>query len=259
MSYKLISFAGVGLPAYNRESNLDTAPPLDGLVGTVLGGYDSYGSDIAPAATPFSLTVRGIVSLETDADQRAAVDALRATSRRRSSLFRQADDDDSQQWCWARLEQIAHRRITGANGYQVLELAFLAESEWYGESIVEEVSLGSSPYAFAVENAGNRMVNDAILTVTAGDVAMTAVTVTTTNGTHLVWAGTLAAGDDLIINSGSKSITNDGANAYGGLTYGASHTIDDWLRIEGGMNITIAYTGGGAGATVGIAFYEGWK
>ncbi len=259
MSYKLISFDGVDLPSYNRESGLDTAPPLDGFVGTVLGGYDSYGSDMAPASTPFSLNVRGIVSLETDADQRAAIDGLRATSRRRGRLFRQADDDDSEQWCYARLQQIAHRRITGVNGYQVLELSWLVESEWYGESIVSSVSLGSSPYAFAVENGGNRMVSDAILTVTAGDVAMTAVTITTTNGTHLVWAGTLAAGDQLIFNCGSKSITNDGANAYSGLTYGAGHTIDDWLRVEGGMNITITYTGGGAGATVAIAFYEGWK
>lgn len=259
MSYKLTEFDGVALPSYNRESGLDTAPPLNGFVGTVLGGYDSYRSDMAPAAVPFQLTVRGIVSLETDADQRAAIDGLRATSRRRGRLFRQADDDDSEQWCYARLEQIPHRRITGVNGYQMLEMTFLVESEWYGESVVNTVSLGSSPYAFAVENAGNRMVNDAILTVTAGDATMTAVTITTTNGTHLVWTGTLAAGDDLIINSGSKSITNDGANAYSGLTYGASHTIDDWLRIEGSMNITIAYVGGGADAEVGIAFYEGWK
>lgn len=259
MSYKLISFADVDLPGYNRESGLDTAPPLDGFVGTVLGGYDSYRADMAPAAIPYPLTARGIVSLETDADQRAAIDGLRATSRRRGRLVRQADDDDSEHWCYARLEQIAHRRITGVNGYQVLEFSWLVESEWHGEEVATTVSLGSSPYLFAVENIGNRMINDGILTITAGSSAITAVTVTTTNGTHLVWAGTLATGDQLIFDSGAKSITNDGVNAYNGLTYGAGHTIDDWLRIEGAMNITITYTGGGTGSTVAILFYEGWK
>lgn len=258
MSYKLTKFDNVNLPTYNRESGLDTAPGLDGFIGTVLGGYDSYRSDMAPAATPYTLTVRGIVSMETDADQRAAVDGLRALGRRRAALIRQADDDESEQFCYARLQQVTHRRITGVNGYQVLELAFLIESGWYEEKAVQYENLSGSPFALVVENAGNRMVNDAVLVVTAGSSAITAVTITTTNGTHLIWSGTLSAGDELELDCGAKSITNDGANAYSGLTYGSNHEIDDWLRIEGNMTITITYTGGGTGPTCSIAFNDGW-
>lgn len=258
MSYKLISFDGVDLPGYNRESGLDTAPPLDGFIGTVLGGYDSYQSDMAPMATPYPLTVRGIVSAETDADQRAAIDGLRALSRRRGQLVRQADDDDSEQVCYARLQQLAHRRITGVNGYQVLELAFLIESGWEEERPNQLENLASSPHTLSVENAGNRMVSNAVITLHADSASLTAVTLTTTNGTHLVWTGTVLAGDNLVIDCGAKSVTNDGANAYSGLSYGASHSIDDWLRIEGSMDITITYTGGGTSPTVTIAYNDGW-
>lgn len=259
MSYKLTTFAGVSLPGYNRESGLDPAPPTDGFANVILGGYDSYGTDEAPSRTPYTLTMRGIVSLETDADQRAAIDGLRALTRTRGQLVRQADDDDSEQWVTARLQGVTHRRITGINGYQTLEFSWLVESEWHGAAGDASDDLDGSPVTFAVENAGNRAVTDAVITVTAGDAALTAVTFTTTNGTHLVWTGTLAAGDELIFDCGAKAITNDGANAYSGLSYGASHTIDDWLRIVGAMSITVAYTGGGSGATVDIAFYEGWK
>ena len=258
MSYKLISFDNVDLPGYNRESGLDTAPPLDAFIGTVLGGYDSYQSDMAPMATPYTLTVRGLVSMETDADQRAAVDGLRATSRRRGLLVRQADDDDTEHFCYARLQQIAHRRITGVNGYQVLDLSFLVESGWEEERLAMLEALAASPHTLSVENAGNRMVSNAILTVSADDASLTAVTLTTTNGTHLVWTGTVTAGNDLVFDCGAKSITNNGANAYSGLSYGAGHTIDDWLRIEGNMDITITYTGGGAGPAVTIVYNDGW-
>jgi hypothetical protein len=259
MSYKLTKFGGVSLPGYNRESGLDTAPPLDGFVGTVLGGYDGYGTDEAPASTPYTLTARAILSEETDAGQRAAIDGLRALARTRGQLVRQADDDSSEQWATARLEAMIHRRITGVNGYQVLEFTWLVESQWHGAEGTLSVSLGSSPYAFAVENPGNRTVTDAILTITAGDAPITSVNITTTNGTDLVWAGTLAATKQLVINCGSKGITNDGVNAYGGFSYGVAHSIDDWLRIAGSMDISITYIGGGAGPTVGIEFYEGWK
>lgn len=258
MSYKLTEFNQVSLPSYNRESGLDTAPGLDGVVATVLGGYDSWQTDMAPMATPYQLTVRGIVSLETDADQRAAVDALRACTRRRADLVRVADDDDSEHWCYARLLQVAHRRVTGVNGYQVLELIFQIESGWYEERPSQQEVLSSSPHTLSVENAGNRMVADAVITLHADSASLTAVTLTTTNGTHLVWTGTVLAGDDLIFDCGAKSITNDGANAYSGLSYGASHSIDDWLRIEGSMDITVAYTGGGTSPTVTIAYNDGW-
>lgn len=257
MSYKLISFDGTNLPTYNRESGLDTGPSQQGFVATVLGGFDVYGLGVAPVATPYPLTLRGIVSEETDAGQRAALDGLRAKARVRGKLVRQADDDDSEQWAWARLAVVAHRRVYNNRGYQILDFTWSMESEWYSDRNDVIATMDGSPYVLTVENAGNRTINDAILTITADDANLTAVTITATN-TELVWTGTLLAGDSLVIDCGAKSIKNDGVNAYSGFSYGANHAIDDWLRIAGETEITITYTGGGTDPTVTLAFNDGW-
>lgn len=258
MSYKLYTFDGLTLPDYNRESGIDTGPSQAGFVATVGGGFDVYGSDVAPVNTPFAATLRGILSEETDAGQRAITDALRAKARVRGKLVRQADDDDSLQWAWARLNVVAHRRVYSNRGYQILEFTWSLESEWYEDRDDLVEVLDGSPYALSVENEGNRTVTNAVLTISADDANLTALAITTTNGTHLVWSGTLLAGDDLVIDCGAKSVKNDGANAYSGFSYGAGHTIDDWLRIIGAMDITLTYTGGGTAPTVTIAFNDGW-
>lgn len=259
MAYRLTEFDGVDLPAYNREANFDTAPALPGFVATLGGAYDSYGADVAPMGLPYTLTLRGIVSEETDANQRAAIDGMRALQRRRGKLVRVADDDDSEQWCWARLDQVVHRRPFGNRGYQVLEFSWSIESGWQQDQDDDEQLPTSSPHAQTVYNDGNRTVSDVIITFHADDANATAVTITTTNGTHLVWAGTLLAGDDLVFDCGAKSITNDGANAYDDLSYGAGHTIDNWISVEpGSMDITVTYTGGGNFPSVTTSFNHGW-
>lgn len=256
MSYKIVTFDGLNVPGYNRESGLDTAPGMNGFVATVAGGFDSYGSDIAPMAFPYPLTVRGIVSEEDDSVQRYVIDAERAKARVRGKLKRQPDDGSAEQWCWARLESIAHRRIYNHHGYQILEMTFQAQSGWYSDRANQVESISGSPHVMSVINDGNRMVTDAILTIRASGSPVTAVTITTANGTHLIWTGSLASGKNLVIDCGAKSIRNDGVNAYGGFSYGVNHSIDDWLRIAGTMNISIAYTGGANQVT--IAYNDGW-
>lgn len=256
-SYKLISFDQLALPQYNRESGIDTGPSQAGFLPTVNGSFDVYGSDVAPVNTPFTATLRCIVSEETDAGQRAAIDALRAKARVRGKLVRQSDDAETH-WAWARLSTVQYRRPYTNRGYQILDLSWALESEWYEDRIDQEETLDGSPFTLSVENEGNRAITNAIITITADDASLTAVTLTTTNGTHLVWTGTVTSGNDLVIDCGAKSITNNGVNAYSGLSYGGNHSIDDWLRIVGAMDITITYTGGGSAPTVVIAFNHGW-
>jgi hypothetical protein len=258
MSYKLITFDDLTLPAYNRESGLDTGPSQPGFVPTITGGFDVYGAGVAPVNTPFSATLRAIVSEETDAAQRAAIDGLRAKARVRGKLVRQADDDLTTQWAWARLQQVSQRRVYANRGYQILEFTWAMESEWYQDKDSVLETLDGSPHAVTVENAGNRPVNNALVMVTADSASLTAVTITTTNGTHLIWTGTVLAGNSVVFDCGAKSVKNNTVNAYAGLSYGAGHTIDEWLRIEGQMDITITYTGGGTAPAVTIASADGW-
>jgi len=257
MSYKFTSFDQVTLPGYNRESGNDTGPSQPGFIPTVAGSFDVYGSDVAPVNTPFGATLRCILSEETDAGQRAAIDGLRAKARVRGKLVRQSDDAATH-YAWARLSTVQIRRVYSNRGYQIIDFAWSLESEWYEEKSDVDDTLDGSPFALSVENEGNRAVTNAVMTISADDANLTAVTLTTTNGTHLIWSGTVTTGNDLVFDFGAKSITNNAVDAYSGLTYGGNHTIDDWLRIVGAMDITITYTGGGASPTVSISFDDGW-
>ncbi len=258
MSYKLVAFDNLVLPTYNRESGVNAAPPLQGYIETAGGGFDSFGSGVAPASTPFPVTMRVVSSEETDAGQKAAIDALRSKIRTRGRLIRTGVADFTQHWVTARLVEVQQRTLYNSPGVQVLNFIWEASTEWVETNADVTETMTGSPYAFGVENAGNRPVRNAIITVSADDAALTAVALSTTNGTALSWTGTVAAGDSLVFDCGAKSVKNDGVNAYSGLTYDSGHTIDDWLRIAGSMDITITYTGGGSSPTATADFDDGW-
>jgi hypothetical protein len=111
----------------------------------------------------------------------------------------------------------------------------------------------------AVRNNGNAPVYDPIITVTAGTAAITALTVTVGTETALSWAGTLGAGNDLVIDCGAQTIRNDGTDAYSGFSYGAGHTVGYWVGLgaTATTTISISHTGGVTGV-VEVSFYDGW-
>lgn len=255
MAYKLAQFDDMLLPIYNRESGLDTAPAPAGFVATVNGGFDIYRTDEAPAATPYQLVCRAILSEATLVAQKAAIDGLRYKARQRAKLYRQADDDDSYHWAWARLEKIGHNRQYANRGYQILEFTFQVESEWYGLAHEQIETLSSSPHTLTTANAGNRVIRDAILTITASS-TMSSINIAVAGATDLNWTGSLTSGHNLVFDIGAKSIKDNDVDAYSGFSYGAGHAIDDWLRIYGATEIVITFTGGGA---VNLSYYDGWK
>jgi hypothetical protein len=79
----------------------------------------------------------------------------------------------------------------------------------------------------------------------------------------MVWAGTggnaLAVGTQLVVDFGGMGITNNGVNAYGGLTLTTSHKIDDWLRLEPGNNsVIVTKTGGSTSTELAVVYFDGW-
>ncbi len=111
-----------------------------------------------------------------------------------------------------------------------------------------------------VSNDGNGICYDAVITITAGAANITALTISTANGTDIDWTGTLTAGNALLIDCGAKSIKNNGVNAYSGFAYGGSHTANSWLELlPGDTAITIDRTGGSTDSTVRVLFREIWE
>lgn len=278
-AYTLERFGAVTLPIYNPETDHSPIAARVGVVQTIGGAFDVYGDEDAPLDLPTTRSYRSIVLEETAAAWRTALDALRAQVGKRARLYRRANDDDAVQWCIARLIQNPVQRVYQGGYIQDVELIFQLWTSWRGHDhtswtldsgeildgglylddggFVE--TMASSPHTIIVANGGNRRVDNAIITVTAGSSAITAVTVAKTGETDIDWSGTLASGNTLVIDCGAYTVKNAGVNAYTGFSLGGDHAISEWIRLDPGDNdITITFSGGSTDSTAKVEFADGW-
>lgn len=255
----LIRFSNVTLPGAMAEDDQATDLHPSALVEVLGGAFDGWGSGEGLPG-PLTLTKRVLVHDRVDAVLMATLDGLRALTGTRQKLYA-TQGDESERWRWARLVQLTGTRRAVERGRLEIEMVFeCLPGGWRGDAVDETETMASSPHTLTASNTGNRTVRDAVLTVTAGGANITAVAITVTGATHLTWAGMLTAGNALVLNCGVKSIRNDGVDAYAGFALGASHVVDDWLRLGAGdTDIDVAFTGGSTDSTVQIEFDEGWK
>lgn len=119
-------------------------------------------------------------------------------------------------------------------------------------------ALSSSPTTISLTNGGNRPVTNVRITVTAGDAAITALEITTTN-VELDYAGNIAATKSLVIDTGAMTVEDDGVSDYANFSLGSGHKLAEWLRLLPGSNsVVVTFTGGGTGATVHFEYYDAW-
>lgn len=279
MAYKLESFGAVLLPEFNTRYALDTVPAKNTIVRTVAGGYDSRGSEQADMDLPLAIRYKGVIVEDTLADWRTAVDALRAVSRKRALLRRRAWDDDEEQFCHARFMSAQVERGYQDSRLYETTLQFLQLTPWVGHDYTvweldagyfldaglyldEEgliYTLDSSPYTATITNGGNRSTNNIRLTLTAGSVAITEVTFTCGDA-EFTFGGTIAIGDDLVIDTGAQSVLNDGTAAFADFELTSNHTIEDWLVFAPGDNdLVITLTGGSTDSELVVEFQDGWE
>lgn len=281
--YSYERFGTVTLPIYERESDHSPIPARVGVVGTIAGAYDTLGADDAPQELPYNVSVRGVVLEDTAAALRTTLDGLRALVGKRKNLYRRADSNDEIQWARARLVSEPMRRVQGNVLHCEVEMVFQILTPWVGADhstwVLDdgeyldtalyldeagETFTGSSPHIFTTTNGGNRVVTNPVITLTAGGASVTSVTITKvgTGGseTKIVWTGTLLTTKKLIVDCGTFTITNDGANAYSGkAAFDSNHTIAEWLRIDPGYNeITVTWVGGSTDSTVLLEYRDGW-
>lgn len=107
-------------------------------------------------------------------------------------------------------------------------------------------------------HAGNIPATNLVITVTATHAALTGITIANAaTGHSLAYAGTVALGDSLIIDCGAMNITNDGADAYTGLTP-SNRAV--WMRLaaESDNVFTITPTSASSGlvGSIGFAWYD---
>lgn len=279
MAYILERFGTLTLPTRRVRHDHDAVAARGALVQTAAGVFDADGDDPAALNLPQPLNYQGLIYEEDMAAWRAAVDALRGMSRKRARLYRRGLDDDAVHWCVARLMAAATEYDLERFAVYDVRLRFNQLSPWVGHdhtawtlddgSLLDDAlyldesgftaTLSAASTNLVVSNGGNRATEAVRVEITAGSANLTALTITG-GGAHVVFTGTVAAGQTLVIDSGAQAVQNNGAAAYAGFALGGSHMLESWLRLEpGATTLTIARTGGSTNSTVRVEFRDGWE
>jgi len=233
-------------------------------IETIGGAVDEYGSEVAPVAIPYRVTVHGEEIANTLGTIASKVATIRALMGKRDKLYRKVDGTSDTQWADARLIDMAMNRDGSQQLAVPYTLSFLVYSPvWSGTSVVTSAALGTEPATvLEVYNGGNAQVRNPIITITAATNAITNVTLTANDETSISWAGTLASAKDLVIDCGAQTIRNDGADAYAGVTLNSGHTVAYWVGLgaTATTTLTITRTAGGSDVVgkVKVSYYEGW-
>lgn len=233
------------------------------------GAFDGYGASQAPRGLVTLRATGEIGNLTTQAAMLAEFDALRAMRGKRDKLYARVDDGTSR-WVWARLRNIPQTRGMDNALYLVSELQFdITSPIWNGtrhgagwrwndgtlwnsgaawnESSGDVFTLThGTDDSSTIEQDGNAVVDNAVLTFTAGSAAITGFTLwsQSSSGRLLAdfeYSGTIAATESLVIDAGKQSATistvlaSTAAAAATSLTVNSSasfvvgHSVDVYL------------------------------
>lgn len=278
--WHITQFGTVTFPPYNEVHQMDVVPAISGNVATLGGGFDRWGNATAPQQFPQAITTQLTVAEDTKAATRAAVDVMRSKIGQRNILYRQSLEDcdtGDVQWAYARILSIPVTRQIDQWESQPLQLAFEQYTNWHGrqhgswllddgyyldmglflDATDDSATLSASPGTVSVTNVGNMPVYDAVVTITAGSAAITALDVKCGTVTHWTYSGTIGAGNSLVVDTGAWSVENDGADAIAGFAFGASHRIPAMLELAPGANsFVVTFTGGSTNSEFDIAFWD---
>lgn len=255
-------FGTTDLPVYNPNYSVGVMASVDVFVQTAGGVFDAGGDDQIGVAQTI-LSHRGVVTGETEAEFIANIRNFRKMRGTKAKLYRRWSDG-TLEWVYARCVAVEGTRSFGMIWQQELDFRFQIISQvWYSYSATsEQYTLSSSPQNETITYIGDAVVENVVITITAGSADLTYVSILNTNNSGLVnitYTGTIASGDAVVIDCGALSVTNDGDDAYDDFGLEANHVAQSWFVLApGGNRIDITFTGGGTGSTVKFDYYDGW-
>ena len=275
---RLTQFGTYVFPLYNKRdlvSTGDTGGTLLRLPGG--GAYDAYGTDNAPEGIREVSTEFEIIESTTTAVQTAR-DQIRSRAGKWRRLWAHFPDG-TDRWTWARLSKVKMERRPTYLFYQPVGLTFEVKdpgwngrgsgAEWYLDAgqyldaglyldYDDTITLDGSPKTTTITNGGNRTVTAVVLSIRAAGNPISGIRFVC-GSCDWTFSGSVAAGKVLTIDTGTRSIRNDGIDAYSLFALNAGHTVADWLQLAPGANsVTITYTCAGAATAFTPTFYDGW-
>lgn len=283
-------FGDTAITLYNGADDLPAGPGYATQADLPAGGArDLFGSGWGRIG---ARTIRKSGELIADdrATLEAAADALRGLSQQRGALYVRMDSG-AVRWCNARCIRVAAPRSVENTlflpvtlewvqldpywrgerhgGGWVLdalifgtpaETVYLDTGRHFDEAVGDGFTLADAPdpTTGTITNDGNTPVYDPIITITAGASDISYVRVKGWQ-CEWEWTGTLAAGDQLVVDCGALTVTNDGADAYSGFGFTSDHLIPDWFQLmPGGNGIGVEVTTASTDATVTFQFDDGY-
>lgn len=285
--YTLERFGLLPIPSLNgvqRPLGGGDGPQIVELSG---GGALSLHGDDQVRPGPRTVSARGVI-LGTAHERQAVLDQWLAASRTRNRLWSQSSADpmftptNTVRWAWAWLHPIDPERHYQRPTHDEISLEWTILSPYwhglyhgngldlgtgemlddalvldYAGSVYDTVfSLTASPQNVTLVNNGNAPVVDAVITVRAGNAAITSTSISI-GGVAWTFSGTIASGTDLVVDMGGMSVKNNGVDAYAQFT--APTTQLDWFLIPPGSNtVTVTTTGGGTGTSVTFTYFDAW-
>ena len=227
--YTIEHFGDITLPRYMTTYTLSPVTGRANLIETTAGVFDNDGAARNLPVFPFPLSYKCIVYEDVYAANRAPLDALRAAVGTRARLYRRANDDNTTQYCIARLSANPHERPYTQPGYFEITLDFQQMSPWLGieHGVVWRFDSGeifdggrtfdeSPPIALTtvvtpitLTNGGNLPCHDMVIEVKSGATPLTSLTITSeTTNQGLHWSGTLYPSGELRIDTAAWSVLN---------------------------------------------------
>lgn len=282
--YRLIRFGLIDLQHYNQVDSIGSGTTPVAYQNLPEGGaLDLFGSLQKHPGTverTKSIRLRGA----TEAALELLYFQLLSLRGKRDRLYRETVTGDTH-WIYARLievnaernyEQTKFRFIQDINLRFVTQEAFWRGDRggtWYldsGEYLdtglaldsAQTYALTSSPQAVTVTigtDTGRAPIRAMQIRITAGSSAITSITIARAGGESLTFSGTIAAGDEMIIDTGTMQVTNNGVDAYDDLALSPTADLAAWFAFETGTNnLTVTFTGGSTDSTIDFIYYEAW-
>lgn len=247
------SFGGIVIPVWSRSDDLSTPKSQSGLIETVGGWVDAYGT-LAPIKSRSISVSLSLVGDSIESDYMTWSGLV----RKKSELHRYIAGVD--QYAWARLMELsAESGYEGSSKILEIKAEFeIISKYWYGASHDRwffddgtDLNAGSyfdqnssfsiasqTAFSTTLTNRGSAPCTDAVIEITAlSDTAIASgLQIKIDDNTSIQINHIIAGGETLRIDSGKKSISCAGTGCYSDLAILSDHTKSDWLYIDPGSN-----------------------
>lgn len=282
---RLTQFGLLTLPP-NMPRNRNELRFTSRALKTAGGAYDAWRSDSAEREYPWTFPYSCIVVGANRAALQTTVEALEGLGGDLLRLWGTAEDG-TLRWAWARLMSVSYdynpknvRHLSldmsfemwtrggwhgaGHGGAWNLDAGYMLDSGLYLDQSAA-VALADGVNTITLLNAGNRDVVDVDLTITAGDTTAFSTVTVATALSEFTWSGTMDTLKSLVLHCQSRSVYNDGAEAYSGFQIGANHYSNYWLPLPKGVSTPVTVTIDDAGGDLAVpatflaTYSDGWR